>query len=296
VHRLRRSDPADERGFTLVEVVVAMTLMAGLLAATGVLVVRALTDTGRTSRAVTATLLANSALETARNVTAQQGQDGTTALLRGRTPAVVDAVGVADLRLTDTRIAYGPPDPAGPLVPPAGTSVVDGTTYTVRTVIGTCTRDATGGACDLAAGHTDPVTLHRVVAAVTWPGCGPAECPVTATTLLDTARDPAFNALQDVLPVAKDKCFSGPAGSPLRFDPTYKTYTLRDTGDLGNSPVVVDVWPTEGQLTRSTGSPTWTYTPAAGAYTTSFTYRLVDRYSRYSPPAVVTLQIGGASC
>jgi hypothetical protein len=273
-----------------------MALLATMLAATGMLVVRALTDTGRTSRAVTATLLANAALENARNVAAQEAADGTTALLSGRTQPVVDAVPVADLRLTDTATAYGPAAAGGPLVPPSTTSSVDGATFTVRTVIGTCTRDASGGACDLAGGHTDPVTLYRVVAAVTWPGCAAGECPVTATTLMDTARDPAFNALQDVLPVARDKCFSGAANTSLTFDPTYKSYSLRDTGDLGNAPVQIVAQPSQGTLHQNTGSATWTYTPAAGAYTTTFTYRLVDRYTHYSSPAVITLQIGGATC
>jgi prepilin-type N-terminal cleavage/methylation domain-containing protein len=294
VHRIRR--PAPDDGFTLVEVVVAMALFATVLAATGVLVVRSLTDTGGTSRSITATMIANSALENARNVAAQQGPDGASALLSGRTQALVDAVPVADLRLTDTEPAYGPASGAGPLVPLTATATVDGTPYTVRTLIGTCTRDAAGGPCDRSPGHTDPVTLHRVVVAVTWPACTSPQCPVTATTLIDTARDPAYNALRDVLPVAVDKCFSTAAGTVLRFDPTYKSYTLRDTGDLGNAPVQVVSAPGQGTLQPTSGSATWTYTPAAGSYTTQFTYRLVDRYTRYSAPALVTLVVGGGSC
>jgi prepilin-type N-terminal cleavage/methylation domain-containing protein len=283
-------------GFSLVEVVLAMTLLALVLAATGSLVVRALAGTGGATRAVTAATLANSALENARDVAAQNGTDGTTALLAGRTQALVDAVPTADLRLGDTLIAYGAASAAGPVLPLTSTPTVDGTLYTVRTVIGTCSRDAAGGPCDLAPGHVAPVTLHRVVAAVTWPGCARTECPVTATTLIDTARDPAFNALQDVLPVAVDKCFSTAAGAVLRFDPTYSTYTVRDTGDLGNAPVQIVVQPGQGTLAPNVGSPTWTYTPAAGSYTTQFTYRLVDRYTHYSAPAVITLSVGSGPC
>jgi len=272
-----------------------MALFATVIAATGLLVVRSLSGTGKANRAVAATMVANAALENARNIAAQAGADGTTALLRGRTPAVVDPVSLADLRLDDTSIAYGA-SAAAPLVPVVATSPVDGISYTVRTVIGTCTRDAAGGACDLATGHTDPVTLHRVVAAVTWPGCTAGECPVTATTLVDTATDPKFNALRDVLPVAVAKCFATGAGTTLTFDPTYQTYTVRDTGDLGNAPVQVVTAPGQGTLQQTTGSALWTYTPAAGNYTTQFTYRLVDRYTRYSDPAVVTLRVGQGPC
>jgi prepilin-type N-terminal cleavage/methylation domain-containing protein len=291
----RRSLARRDAGFTLVEVIVAMTLFATVIAATGLLVVRSLSGTGRATRAVAATMLANAALENARNVVAQAGADGTTALLQGRTPAVVGAVSIADLQLADTEIAYGAAA-AAPRVPVVSTSPVDGIPYTVRTVIGTCTRDAAGGACDLAGGHTDPVTLHRVVAAVTWPGCAARECPVTATTLVDTARDPKFNALQDVLPVAVAKCFATSAGTALIFDPTYQKYTVRDTGDLGSAPVQIVAWPGQGQLVQNTGSVTWTYTPVSGNYTTQFTYRLVDRYTRYSDPAVVTLRVGQGQC
>ena len=293
---VREGRGRGDAGFSLVEVVVAMTLLGLVLSATGSLVVRALAGTGGATRAVTAATLANSALEVARNVAAQDAADGTSALLGGRTSALVDAVPTTDLRLGDTRIAYGTASPAAPVVPLSSTPSVDGTTYTVRTVIGTCTRDAAGGACDLAPGHTAPVVLHRVVAAVTWPGCARTECPVTATTLIDTARDPAFNALQDVLPVAVDKCFSTAAGAVLRFDPTYSTYTVRDTGDLGNAPVQIVVQPGQGTLAPNAGSPTWTYTPAAGSYTTQFTYRLVDRYTHYSTPAVITLSVGHGPC
>jgi hypothetical protein len=137
------------------------------------------------------------------------------------------------------------------------------------------------------------VTLYRVVAAVTWPGCTARECPVTATTLVDPAPDPAYNALQDTLPVAVTKCFSTPAGRTLRFDPTYKSYAKRDKGDLGNAPVRVVSPPAAGTLTQNTGSKTWTYRPGSGSYTDQFTYKLVDRYNHVSDPVAVTLQVGG---
>lgn len=286
----------EDGGFTLVEAVVALGLFALVVAGTGVVVVRALEGTGSTTRSVAATLLAGQALEQARTVSAQQAADGSTALTQGRTPALVDAVGVADLRLSDTRIAYGDPAPGGPTVPVESTQTVDGTAYTVRVVIGTCTRDAAGGACDLASGHVSPTTLYRVVAAVTWPGCRSVQCPVTATTLLDPAPDAAFNALQDVLPVAHDKCWSTATDTALTFDPTYKSYALRDTGDLGAAPVQIVTAPDRGTLTQNTGSATWTYTPDTGSYTTQFTYRLVDRYHRLSDPAVIVLQVGSGTC
>jgi prepilin-type N-terminal cleavage/methylation domain-containing protein len=292
--RERAGATPAEGGFTLVEVVVALGLFGLVLAATGLIALRALDGTGRADRAVAATMLANQALEQARTLSAEAAADGSRALTSGRIPAIVDAVSLADLDLADTQITYGAPSAAGPAVPVETSPVVDGTTYTVRTVIGTCQRDLTAGPCDLAPGHAAPITLYRVVAAVTWPGCTRQECPVTATTLLDPARDPAFNALQDVLPAAHDKCWSTPQGTALTFDPTYQSYTVRDTGDLGNVPVQIVTPPDRGTLSPMVGSSTWRYTPVSGTYTTQFTYRLVDRYHRLSDPAVITLHVGSA--
>lgn len=293
---MSRARPRDDDGFTLVEAVVALSLFAVVLAATAAAVLHAVTGTGITDRRVAATLLAGQALEQARTFAARQAPDGTTALTSGRTAAVVDPVDVGDLHVADTQIAYGSPSATGPSVPVETAQVVDGTPYTVRVVVGTCIRDAAGGACDRSTSHADPVTLYRVVAAVTWPDCRSAGCPVTAATLLDPAADPAFNALQDVLPEAHDKCWSTGAGTTLILDPTYKSYTLRDTGDLGSTPVQIVSPPDQGTLTQNTGTSTWTYTAAAGTYTTQFTYRLVDRYHRLSDPAVVTLEVGTGSC
>ncbi len=283
-------------GFTLAETAVALALFAVILAATGLATVRALAGTGRADRAVAATMVASQALETARTLSAQLGSDGTTALLSGRTPALVAAVPVTDLDLSDTQLAYGTTAPGGPALPLQSTASVDGITYTVRAVVGTCRRAVAGGTCDLAAQAGPTATLYRVVAAVTWPGCARPECPVTAGTLLDPAPDPAFNALQDIPPTAVDKCWSTPAGTTLTFDPTYESYELRDSGDLGNAPVQIVVPPDQGILTQNVGSATWRYAPAAGTYTTQFTYRLVDRYHRLSDPAVITLRVGGGTC
>src|SRR3954452_25609000 len=107
-----------EGGFTLVEAVVALALFAVVLAAAALVVVHALSGTGTTNRAVAAVTVADKALENARNVAAQAGPDGSSALVSGRTSAVVDAVSVADLPLTDTRIAYGPATAAEPTLPP----------------------------------------------------------------------------------------------------------------------------------------------------------------------------------
>src|SRR4051812_987224 len=209
-------------GFTLIEAVVALSLLAVTLASTAGVAVRALEGAGSTDRGVAATLLAGQALEQARSVSAQSAADGSNALTSGRTLDVVDPVDVSDLRLGDTRPAYGRPSPTGPLVPVETTQTVDGTPYTVRVVVGTCTRDAGGGPCDLSTNHVSPRTLYRVIAAVTWPDCVPGRCPVAQTTLLDPSPDAAFNALQHVLPVAHDKCWSTSQGSPVTFDPTYK--------------------------------------------------------------------------
>lgn len=285
---------ARDGGFSLVEVLIAAALFGIVLVSTGAVVIRSLTWTGQTSRGITATMVANQALESARALAAQVDGTGETPLVRGRSQAAVEALDVGDLDLDDTEPAWSANPSGSPTLPLTATRTVDGTPYTVRTVIGTCERTAAGEECVRPSGEAGATTLYRVIAAVTWPGCLPQQCPVTATTLVDAAKDPAFNALLDVMPLAVDKCFETTPGSTLRFDPTYKSYTLRDSGDLGNAPVRRVAGPDRGTLTQNTGSSTWTYVAENGQpYETQFTYYVVDRYQRVSNTATIMIRVGG---
>jgi len=285
-----------DAGFSLVEAVLAVVLFGMILGATGVLAVRGLRWTGQVDRGIAATAVANRALELARAQAAQLDGAGNTSLLAGRTPAAVNAMNVSDLDLTDTQVASMPGAVGSPAVPLTATETVGGITYSVRTVIGTCWRPVGGGECDKSKGG-DGVPLHRIIAAVTWPDCRKGECPVTAATLVDASRDPTYNALADVPLVAKDKCFSTPADTPLTFDPVYKNASVQDTGDLGSDPVVLVTSPGRGSLVHAKGSRPYTYTPQAGISSTeTMTYRLKDRNGVLSATATITLVVGGAPC
>jgi type II secretory pathway pseudopilin PulG len=284
-------------GFMLVEAVIAVVLFGMILAATGVLVVRGLHWTGGVDRSVAATSVANEALELARARATRTAAGGAANLLAGRSPATVAQAGLDGVDLSDTALAYATADPGVAVVPLRATRTVGGTTYEVRTIVGTCRRPAAGGSCTAGTDPVGSVLLYRVIAAVTWPACRPRECPVTVATLLDTAPDPAYNALADVDLVARDKCFATPVDTALTLDPTYQTSLVRDSGDLGNDPVEVLTPPARGSLAHVPGSRPYTYTPQAGTVSTeSFAYRLRDRYGAYSNPATITLQVGGAPC
>ena len=118
---------------------------------------------------------------------------------------------------------------------------------------------------------------------------------MVAATLVDASRDPSYNALADVPLVAKDKCFSTPADTPLTFDPVYQNASLQDTGDLGSDPVTVVTAPGRGSLAHAKGSRPYTYTPQAGISSTeTMTYRLKDRKGAVSALATITLVVGGS--
>ncbi len=296
--RTRPAPPAgQDSGFLLVEAVIAVVLFGMILAATGVLVVRGLRWTGDVDRSVAATSVANEALELARAQATQAEAGGAANLLAGRSPATVALAGLDGVDLSDTALAYAAGDPGVAVVPLRTTRSVGGTTYDVRTIVGTCHRPVAGGNCTAATDPAGSVLMYRVVAAVTWPSCRPRECPVTVATLLDTAPDPAYNALTDVALAARDKCFATPVDTERTLDPTYQSSTVRDSGDLGNDPVEILTPPAQGTLSHVPGSRAYSYAPQPGAaYTDSFTYRLRDRYGVYSGPATVTLIIGGTPC
>ncbi|NAZ81701.1 prepilin-type N-terminal cleavage/methylation domain-containing protein [Kineococcus sp. R8] len=205
--RNRWRPAGDDEGFTLVEVIVALALLALVAAATLTFFIRGASSATGLQRQQAAVGVATQHLELARSVSPAN-------LLKGRYAAAVDAQWGAstapDLALT-WRASTGPAPtaPAVPVaqaVPLAGSATVSNQLYSTSTLIGHCYRDrAAAGAASApctraggsAAGVADPgyVKLYRVVVEVTWrtagrgAGCAAGVCTYRASTLVDPTTD-----------------------------------------------------------------------------------------------------------
>ncbi|WP_088316931.1 fibronectin type III domain-containing protein [Kineosporia sp. R_H_3] len=202
----------DDRGFTLLENVLAVVLVGLVLASASVTFVGSTRSAAALQRHQTAVRLAAQALGTAAAVPVTARGDGCVPLLDGRTASAVTqqwAAAPAGLDLAATDPATTPTDCASrpALVPLTGLRsgtaqtvsdpvVVGGQQFTVRTYVGTCSLPVAGGACVAASGigNVPATTVYRVVAAVSWAaarGC-PGGCLYTASTLRDASDDPLF--------------------------------------------------------------------------------------------------------
>jgi prepilin-type N-terminal cleavage/methylation domain-containing protein len=207
VRRIRRDPPDD--GFTLVEVVVALGIIAVVMTALTVFMVDSRRSGHYSSQRDTAAQLAVEGMEKARGVRGS-------ALLGGRAactacPAVVSAT-VTDL-LGAGLTRWDAPDLSGTLTVPApgtqsdGSTVsrptdpeviqLDGTPFRRYYYLGTCwqarvTTNATGVGCGPAA---DTAQLARLVVAVTWTGreCRPL-CTYAEAGLFSVAVTDPFLA------------------------------------------------------------------------------------------------------
>jgi prepilin-type N-terminal cleavage/methylation domain-containing protein len=300
VRRARR----DDAGFTLVEVVVAMTVMSVLLSAVAVLFVSGIKHAAGLQRRQAAVQLAQQAIEAARAVSPAPDSNQCVKLLQGRTKALVDAQwSVAPAGVTSTTDeAWMPPACSGGIVLPlqgivrnvgavTDPVVVGGQAYTVTTYIGTCVltpaRDACLRAAAVPAGTT---TMHRVVARVTWSGvgCDLGPCAYSASTLIDNSPDPVFDVSDASAPVARDDTVCLPNGGAGTLN-----IIANDDGSLGATPVTIDAQPKKGSLGPTISTGIGGYTPDAGTKKDTFTYHDTATNGLVSGTATVTITIGG---
>lgn len=272
-HRGRRAQQApDDRGFTLLENVLAVVLVGLVLASAAVTFVGATRSAATLQRHQVAARLADQALAAVRAVPASPRADGCYPLLDGRTDAAVTAQWAARpaaLVLGSTDKAVTPAVCAGhaatvplrglrtgPAQTVADPVVVGGQAYTVQTFVGTCWLPRVGGVCVPAAAvaTTDVSVLYRVVVAVSWAsdrGCA-GGCLYSAETLRAPESDPLFDARRPVpsmpLTVAAvpgeesaDVTWGAPA-SP--GDSPVLGYTVTATPASGGAPVTLTLGPT----------------------------------------------------
>jgi prepilin-type N-terminal cleavage/methylation domain-containing protein len=212
---------ADDAGFTLVETLVALTLIGMAMAALGPFFAASLIVTGEQSGRQVAVQLASDAMERVRSLKG-------TGLLEGRSrPAVLrqwaaapaqvrDAYAGAMLCAWDPKLSGEAPAACGgsaaagaepgaqAAVPTEPVEVsVAGVPYLQHWYVGECWQPVADDArCDTTAGVNGAgvadVRQFRVVVAVTWShhACPQHACVYLTTTLASPADDPSFNTSQ----------------------------------------------------------------------------------------------------
>lgn len=199
-----RTRPATrDEGFTLIEVIVAISLLLIVAVALGSFMVQGMRLSTDQQRAQIATSVASERMDQVQRLTTSNVQ--LPVLVAGRTKASVEtgwssAAGVAGV--AETYPAWAPSPTGGAVIPVEQTTRRSGTDYTSAVLIGTCYQPAAGGACTTISGSgSDPgpgsaaasgkSQLVRALVVVTYPGnCGGAGiCRYTTAGLFDTKGD-----------------------------------------------------------------------------------------------------------
>jgi prepilin-type N-terminal cleavage/methylation domain-containing protein len=192
-----RTRRADE-GFTLLETMIALSIVGTVMASLGVFFVRAATVQHRQADMQVAAQLAASSMDYVSQLPTQN-------VLLGRTQAAVQAErqvpGVSTyLDPTRTELAWQDPSwPASttvqglPTAPETIQLTSDSTTYQRWWYVGSCWQATTGGDCVVvpAAQRSLDVPMYRVIVAITWPSpdCSGNQCQYSATMLTETTLD-----------------------------------------------------------------------------------------------------------
>lgn len=210
---IRQRMHTDDSGMTLIEVVVAISLVGIISAAAIGLSITSQKGTSVQQRQELAVTIASEAMEAANAQSAATNPStGMSYLYRGRTQAQVEVAWTANLGVSGLAATYMgwdtatvvPPDQALPISKPV---VRNGTEYTVYTLLGTCYMPSTsaGGDCKKITGSdaTPPATvpadqtvLNRVIVVVRWTageGCSASGCSYQAATLVDAHSDLLWN-------------------------------------------------------------------------------------------------------
>ncbi|WP_432533519.1 PulJ/GspJ family protein [Kineococcus arenarius] len=221
-------------GFTLVEVIVALALLAIVATATLTFFVRGTSATSALQRKQSGIAVANTALDLARSVAPAK-------LVSGRSAAAVNAQWAAstapDLSLTWPLDDGASPTATVQTVPTTTTTKVSGQEYTTSTLIGVCYRlraqgTTTGSTspCGKPAGSSATVIpsgyvkVYRVIAEVTWKttgqvsGCTAGVCVYRASTLIDANTDTRWNVAAAPIPNTTPRIVEAQTGTTTAVD------------------------------------------------------------------------------
>lgn len=201
---LHRRAPREDEGFTLVEVVIAISLLLIVMMPFSKVFITGIGVTASARTRDVAVMIADGALDNVRALQATDLSQGVPvpALLYGRTASAVStewtsANSVVAQALTQTNQVSDPTTTDNPATLPTTPTyqTVNGIKYAVSIYVGTCYQQASGGACTQAGGAGSH-QLYRVLAAVTWNtsqgGCGTSGCTYIASTLISPTQDPTF--------------------------------------------------------------------------------------------------------
>jgi prepilin-type N-terminal cleavage/methylation domain-containing protein len=188
----------DDRGFTLIEVMVALGIVGTVMASLAVFFVRSSTTQHHQADTQVAAQLAAGSMD---YVSQLPGAN----VLLGRTQAAVQAewqAPAAAVYLDPARTELAWQDPALsassavqglPTTPETIQLTTDSTPYQRWWYVGSCWQAKTGGDCTVVSTGLRSlyVPMYRVVVAITWnaPDCGTTKCQYVAAMLTETTLD-----------------------------------------------------------------------------------------------------------
>jgi len=302
---------ADDSGFTLVEVVAALAVMAVISTAALYFFVNGTRTVTHQSRSQAAVTVASESMEQAFAVSAKPvTKSGTTfsGLLVDRTQSEVDAAWnaatAAGLEGLDQSYPAWDPHPTSggdPAVDLTRTTTLDGVAYTSDILIGTCYRVTTSTNpedCTRVAGQVnDPgvapagrAQLLRVMVLVSWPdtaGVCDGTCTYQAQSLVDPNSDIVWN--NTTRPIAMDDQSSVEVGAWVDI-----AVLLNDVlGPVTSDPVVNVTAPSMGSVSRPRVGELRYTAPANASGLVTFTYQLKDQAGHMSDPATVSVRVTG---
>jgi type II secretory pathway pseudopilin PulG len=202
----RWSPRASDEGFTLVEVLVSMTVVMIVLGSTTAFLVSGMRSTHRQGRQQAAVHLALDGMELARTLRGRALVAGRQACTTAAGTCDTTVAAAADLLGADATARYDRANGAATTLPLASstapadralTSVtVDGVAFRRYFYVGRCWAPAGGGACRGSGGSGRIVPLYRVVVAVTWgdAGCGGTCSYVSSGLFTGNPLDPTFSS------------------------------------------------------------------------------------------------------
>lgn len=223
-NRCRRRIRRDDAGFSLLEAMVAIAVVAIVMTSVTALFARTITASSLDRSQQSAATLTTSALDRARSVGAidaplGRGHAAVTAQFAAFAASPVGPW-LTSMDPLSSESAYAADLPTTPV-----TQTVGGTVFSVNYFVGGCHRQLSFSArsidCTNDARETglDYVELVRVVVAVTWPSssCSGGTCYKIGAILLNGDSDPQFNLNADPQPPVLHDCLDQTVqiGSPL---------------------------------------------------------------------------------
>jgi Bacterial Ig-like domain (group 3)/Putative Ig domain len=254
--RAARPKQGDEDGFTLIEIVIAISLLVLVMIPFSSGFISSIGATAGAHDREVATMLADTAIGQAKALDATDQSNGCV-LLAGRTASAVQsewsspAPGTASL-LAETAQASATSQTCTssgvtPLPTSAQTQSVSDHTYDTYYYVGTCWETENTSSTNTCTNVTNPPStdyeMYRVVVAVTWTapnsGCGTSGCDYVASTLISATANPTFdvNPTLPYIDSATSTTFTIYTAGSFQFTTTgFPPPTYSDTAYKGCTP------------------------------------------------------------